>query len=96
MLITDINSSVPVKTLSQDIQAIVSGQSNSLLLKLKFIKENQVPRIGEILVTSGNADMFPPNIAVGKVYKIENNVVYVKPFVDFNKLEFVNVVTKKQ
>jgi len=95
LLITDINSSIPVKTLNQDIQAIVSGQSNSFLLKLKFIKENQIPKIGEILITSGNAGMFPPNIAVGKIYKIENKTVYAKSFVNFNNLEFVNVVTNK-
>ncbi len=95
LLITDINSSIPVKTLNQDVHAIISGQSDSMLLKLKFIKENRMPKIGEIIVTSGNADMFPSNIAVGKVYKIENNICYVKPFVNFKELEFVNVISKK-
>ena len=65
-------------------------------MKLKFIKENKKPRIGQILVTSGNAGIFPRNIAVGKVFKIEKNEVYVKPFVNFNKLNFVNVVTEKK
>lgn len=95
LLITDMNSSIPVKTLNQDINAIISGQSDSILLKLKFIKENKMPKIGEIIVTSGNADIFPPNIAVGKIYKIEDNIYYVKPFVNFKELEFVNVITKK-
>ena len=90
-----MNSSIPVKTLNQDINAIISGQSDSILLKLKFIKENKMPKIGEIIVTSGNADIFPPNIAVGKIYKIEDNIYYVKPFVNFKELEFVNVITKK-
>ena len=96
LLITDLNSSVPVKTLTRDIQAIVSGQSNSHLLKLKFIKENELPKIGEILVTSGHANIFPADIAVGKIYKIENKTIYAKPFVNFKKLEFVNVIIRKK
>ena len=96
LLITDLNSSVPVKALTRDIQAIVSGQSNSHLLKLKFVKENEIPKIGEILVTSGNANMFPADIAVGKIYKIENKTIYAKPFVNFKKIEFVNVITNKK
>tara|TARA_B100001013_G_C24615301_1_gene444916 strand:+ start:954 stop:1775 length:822 start_codon:yes stop_codon:yes gene_type:complete len=96
LLITDINSSVPVVTLNQDIQAIVKGQPNSKLLKLKFIKENKRPIVGQILVTSGNAGIFPRNIAVGKIFKVEKNDIYAKPFVNFKKLNFVNVVTEKK
>ena len=40
--------------------------------------------------------IFPKNIAVGKVYKIEKGEVFVKPFVNFNKLDFVSVVTEKK
>ena len=53
------------------------------------------PDIYHIYKSSGNADIFPPNIAVGKIYKIEDNIYYVKPFVNFKELEFVNVITNK-
>ena len=96
LLINDINSSIPVTNLNQDIDAIIKGQSDSNLLKLKFIRENLNPKVGQILVTSGNAGIFPKNIAVGKVYKIEKGEVFVKPFVNFNKLDFVSVVTEKK
>ena len=96
LLINDINSSIPVTNLNQDIDAIIKGQSDSNLLKLKFIRENLNPKVGQILVTSGNAGIFPKNIGVGKVYKIEKGEVFVKPFVNFNKLDFVSVVTEKK
>ena len=96
LLVTDINSSIPVMDIDQNYNAIINGQSKNYLLKLKFIKENKKPRIGQILVTSGNAGIFPRNIAVGKIFKIEKNEVYAKPFVNFNKLNFVNVVTEKK
>ena len=96
LLITDINSSIPVMDIDQNIYAIIKGQSNNYLLKLKFIKENQKPKVGQILVTSGNAGVFPRNIAVGKIFKIEKNEVFAKPFVNFKKLNFVNVVTEKK
>ena len=96
LLINDINSSIPVTNLNQDIDAIIKGQSDSNLLKLKFIRENLNPKVGQILVTSGNAGIFPKNIGVGKVYKIEKGEVFVKPFVNFNKLDFVSVESEKK
>tara|TARA_Y100000590_G_scaffold36365_3_gene39410 strand:+ start:2374 stop:3198 length:825 start_codon:yes stop_codon:yes gene_type:complete len=96
LLINDINSSIPITNLNQDIDAIIKGQSDSNLLKLKFIRENLKPKVGQILITSGNAGIFPKNIAVGKVYKIEKGEVFVKPFVNFDKLDFVSVVTEKK
>ena len=61
----------------------------------KFVKENAKVVPGQILVTSGIADIFPKNIAVGKIYKIIDNHIYVKPFVNFKNLEFVQVIKNK-
>ena len=96
LLINDLNSNIPVKVLNHDINAIVSGHSNNQLMQIKFVKENMNLRAGHILVTSGSAGIFPRNIMVGKVYKIIDEKIYVKPFVDFKNLEFVQVVTQKK
>ena len=95
LLISDINSSVPVKVFNQDIHAIVTGHSSNKILKLKFIKGDKKIKIGDVLVTSGNAGIFPKNIAVGKVFQIKNDQFFIKPFVDFNNLDFVQVVNEK-
>ena len=59
------------------------------------MKEDKKPIIGEVLLTSGNAGIFPPDIFVGKVSKICEDSFLALPYVDFNNLEFVQVVNIK-
>ena len=51
-----------------------------------------MPKIGDLLVTSGSAQVFPPDILVGKIIKTSENRFYVLPFVDFNNLDYVQIV----
>ena len=95
LLITDINSNIPAKIFHSEIKTIVSGTSNNKFLKLKFVKENAKPQIGQMLVTSGNTGVFPPNIPIGKIFKFEEDVYYLKPFVNFSDIDFVQIVDKK-
>ena len=92
ILINDQNSSVPVTTMSKNINAIIKGTIDGKYLTSSFMKEDIKPRIGEVLLTSGNAKIFPPNILVGKVIKVSEDSFLVLPYVDFNNLEFVQVV----
>ena len=95
ILINDINSNVPVKVFNKEIYAIITGHSSNKYLKLKFIKENAKLIEGQMLVTSGNAGIYPSNIGVGKIFRIKDDQVYIKPFVNFNKLDFVQIVNKR-
>ena len=61
----------------------------------KFVKNEQKPKIGDVLLTSGNASVFPRDILVGKVIKISEDSFFALPYVDFNNLEFVQVVNIK-
>ena len=54
-----------------------------------------MPRIGDIVVTSGTAQIFPVDLLVGKITKIEKDRFYVLPFVDFDNLDYVQVVTSQ-
>ena len=38
-----------------------------------FIKDDKMPNIGDILVTSGNANIYPKDILVGKIINIIDN-----------------------
>tara|TARA_B100001123_G_scaffold181387_1_gene207795 strand:- start:165 stop:995 length:831 start_codon:yes stop_codon:yes gene_type:complete len=96
LLVSDINSNVPVEVFNRDIQAILTGHTSKKLLKLKFIKDNAKISVGQMLVTSGNAGIFPPNLIVGRVFNIVDNEIYVKSFVDFENLDFVQIVNKKK
>ena len=92
LLLTDQNSSVPVKTISDGLVSLVQGSGDGIHLISLFIKEDKMPKVGDLIVTSGTAQIFPPDLLVGKIVKILENKFYILPFVDFNNLEYVQVV----
>ena len=94
LLLTDPNMSISVKTISDDIFSLVSGTGSNYLVS-SFIKDKNMPRIGDIVVTSGTAQIFPVDLLVGKVSKVEKDRFYVLPFVDFNNIDYVQIVTSK-
>ena len=95
LLLTDPNLSVSIKTISDGIFSLVQGSGDSKLLVSTFIKDNKLPRVGDIVVTSGTGQIFPPDLLVGKISKIEKNRFFVLPFVDFNNIDYVQIVTSK-
>ena len=95
LLINDSSSSVPVKTLSDNSYSILSGSSDGKYLISSFIQNNELPRIGDLLVTSGNAKIFPRDILVGKVIQIKKDHYIALPYVDFSNLNYVQVVKSK-
>ena len=64
ILIKDQNSSVPVKTLSNNFYAIVHGTVDGEYLKSLFIKGKRLPNVGDLLLTSGTTKTFPKDILV--------------------------------
>jgi cell shape-determining protein MreC len=60
-----------------------------------FIKDEKMPKVGDLVVTSGSAQVFPANILVGKIVKVIKNNFYVLPFVNFKNIDYVQVVEKK-
>ena len=95
LLLTDPNMSVSVKTISDEIFSLISGAGDKKYLISSFIKDNKMPKVGDIVVTSGTAQIFPADILVGKISKVEKDRFYVLPFVDFNNIDYVQVVTSE-
>ena len=95
ILLTDPNLSISVKTISDGIFSLLSGNGDGKYLVSSFIKENKIPRLGDIVVTSGTAQIFPVDLLVGKVAKVEKNRFFVLPFVDFENIDYVQIVTSK-
>lgn len=91
LLITDINSRIPVIVQSSRDRAILAGD-NSRLPRLTFLPSNASVNSGDIVVTSGHGGVFPAGLPVGRISRSEDGVVRVKPFVQFEKLEFVRVI----
>tara|TARA_B100001559_G_C15991870_1_gene390385 strand:+ start:50 stop:319 length:270 start_codon:yes stop_codon:yes gene_type:complete len=88
--------SVSVKTISDGVFSLLSGFGDNKYLVSSFIKDNKMPKIGDIVVTSGTAQVFPVDLLVGKIEKIEKDRFYVLPFVNFNNIDYVQIVNSKE
>ena len=95
LLLTDPNSSLSVKTVSDEIFSLIQGSDDGVHLVSSFIKNEKTPKVGDLLVTSGTAQIFPPDLLVGKITKVTNNKFYALPFVDFNNIDYVQIVNSK-
>ena len=95
LLLTDPNSSISVKTISNENYSLLQGAEDGVHLVSAFSKDEKIPKVGDLVVTSGSAQVFPSDILVGKIVKVINNKFYVLPFVNFKKIDYVQVVETK-
>ena len=95
IIITDPSSSIPVKTLSDGSFSLLRGTNDGKFLRSSFTKDNKLPKIGDLLITSGNAKIFPRDILVARVVDVRDDHYFALPYVDFNNLNYVQVVKSK-
>jgi rod shape-determining protein MreC len=91
LLLTDINSHIPVVIEGTRAKAILSGD-NSDRPRLNYLSPNSNAAVGNRIVTSGHGGAFPPGMPVGVIASIQDGVVRVEPFVHRYQLEYVAVV----
>ncbi|MEC7489389.1 MAG: rod shape-determining protein MreC [Pseudomonadota bacterium] len=92
LLITDLNSRIPVVIENSRARAILAGD-NSSRPKLEFFPSNARVDTGDRVVTSGHGGVFPAGLAVGRIAKEGDDVIRVFPFADFDQLEYVRIIT---
>jgi rod shape-determining protein MreC len=85
LLMTDINSRIPVVVESTGDRAIVRGD-NSARPVLQFLPGNSPISPGDRVVTSGHGGVYPPGLAVGAVAEVSDTKISVQPFVDWARL----------
>ena len=92
LLITDIASKIPAISLNSGIQCMVVGNHKNAYLLLKYIPENVQLEDGENIITSGEGQVMPYGINIGKVvYK--NGQYMLKPYNNFNKsIIFISII----
>ena len=91
LLLTDINSHIPVIIEGTRAKAILSGD-NSDRPRLAYLSPNSNAAVGNRIVTSGHGGAFPPGMPVGVIASIQDGIVRVEPFVHRYQLEYVTVV----
>ena len=91
LLLTDLNSRVPVVLELTRVPAILAGD-NSDNPRLAFTPVNALFEPGERLVTSGHGGMLPPGLPVGEVVSTASGVARIRPYVNFSALEYLRVL----
>lgn len=94
LLVSDINSRIPVIAEDSREKTILVGNNNELPT-LSYIPANSSIKVGERIVTSGDGGIFPRGIAVGIVESVDKGVVSVRPFVNSVNGEYVSIVDYK-
>jgi len=102
LLLSDLNSNVPVTIAPQNIQAIVTGSGDDFG-QIKYIKSGQIEELSRdsIVYTSGTGAIFKSGIPIGKLRPFQNNSsteYNVEFYSDFSQLKYVfaEIVTKSE
>lgn len=90
LLLTDMNSRIPVIAQTSRERAIAGGNGSDTL-NLMYLPASSKIRVGEKIVTSGDGAVLPPGLPVGVVASIEKGVATIRTSVDWKRLEFVSV-----
>jgi len=90
LLVTDLNSKIPVVIEPSGLHAILSGRGEKNPI-LEYLPENHMLEAGNEIFTSGKEGIFSPGILVGEVKKEEGNIVNVSLASDLNQVTFVNI-----
>lgn len=91
LLVTDINSKVPVVVGEARRHAIMSGTNSDRPVLRHFVGDEEV-RPGDFVMTSGQGGVFPPGLPVGTVAADSGEGVEVVPLIEWHRLEFVRIV----
>ena len=91
LLITDLNSRIPVTIDGSHSNAVLAGD-NSDRPRLVYLATPEAVKVGDRIVTSGEGGIFPPGLPVGVVTAIGGSGPRVEPYVEMSQLGYLMVV----
>ena len=89
LLVTDLNSKIPVSIEPSGHQAILSGHGTKEPT-LEYLPKNHKVQSGNKVYTSGKEGIFTPGIPIGKV-RMSNEKNFVSLFSDISQIVFINI-----
>ena len=97
--IIDPSGAAKARIVEKGFAGTVRGNGGDEALSMEFVKPAADVSIGDEVVTSGHdLGIFPPSIPIGEVVDVEgreaalDQEIDVEPWVDFTKLDFVQVL----
>ena len=95
LLLSDLNSKIPVDILPNNIQSILSGTGDNIG-KIQYIKEEALIESESIVYTSGAGGIFKPGVPIGRTVKNSlNSEINVEFYSEFSQLRFVKLRSYK-
>ena len=89
LLVSDLNSKIPIVVEPQGYHGILSGRGKKEP-SIEYLPENNTLENGNKIFTSGKEGIFSPGIPIGEV-KIKENKLNVELFSDLTQITFVNI-----
>ena len=89
LLVTDLNSKIPVSIEPSGHQAILSGRGTKEPT-LEYLPKNHKVQSGNKVYTSGKEGIFTPGIPIGEV-RMSNEKNFVSLFSDIGQIVFINI-----
>lgn len=93
LLITDINSRVPVLVEDTRQHAILAGDNQNKMHLVHLPPDSNVKE-GARIITSGHGGMFPHGLTIGRVSSGEDGQLQVDSFADFDRIVHVRILDK--
>ena len=96
LLLSDLNSKVPVDIMPNNIQSILSGTGDNEGV-IQYTRQQDLIEENAIAFTSGAGGLFKSGIPIGKIFKdYSNNKTLVSFFSDFSQLRYVKIISFKE
>ena len=92
--LTDINVKAPAVILGKDIKVILAGNNSKYLDILNYLDISSL-KSGDKVFTSGDGNMYPAGLYIGKVKTKLDGSFVVEPAENLNNLNYVQIINWK-
>ena len=96
LLLSDLNSKIPVDIMPENIRSIISGTGEDHGV-IQYLKNENIIENDSKVFTSGAGNIFKSGIPIGKIVKKSgNSILNVDFYSDFSQLRFVKLISFKK
>jgi len=91
LLLTDLNSRVPVSIEPSRVRAVLAGD-NSSWPTLEYVPAGAQIELGDRVVTSGHGGLLPPGLPIGIVIQTDDGFLRVQAYSDRSRLDMIRIL----
>ena len=91
LLITDLNSKIPVIIQETDVNAILAGTGKNRNLNLEYLPDEFKLESNKIIYTSGKDGFLAPGLPIAETYLDKKNTIRIKSLADPQQASIVHV-----